>query len=69
MEKKNVRGVTASDYLLAFVAVIFFAFFLQKLLPRLRFWIDDTSAIIFMLAFLVFIIKPLYKFVRYRKAT
>ena len=58
------RRLMATDYFLVVVALIFFGFFLLKLVPELFLWVDDTNGWFFFAFFLILIIKPVYKMLK-----
>ena len=56
--------IEKSDLALIKIAMIFFAFFLLKLIPQLFFWVDDTSIWIFLILTVLFMIRPVYRRLR-----
>ena len=57
---KDVK-MEKSDLGLIKIAVIFFAFFLLKLIPQLFFWVDDTSIWVFLVLTILFAARPVYR--------
>lgn len=64
---KNAKMIIKSNKYLIFLSIIFFAFFLLKLFPQLYFWVDDTSAFVFFVLFVLFTIKPAWYWIKARK--
>lgn len=61
----DAKKISRSNSFLVVISLIFFAFFLLKLIPQLIFWVDDTSAWVFFILFILFGFKPFwYRFRR-----
>lgn len=61
---KNEKKVSARDITWIIISIVFFSFFLLKLIPDLFLWVDDTPLWVFLVLFILFVIKPVYRYLK-----